>query len=40
MSTAQEIVDHLLKCFGEGNLDGILSDCASTAVLFRPDCRR
>lgn len=37
MSTTQDIVDHHLKCFGEANLDGILSDYASTAVLFMPD---
>lgn len=37
MRTTQDIVDHHLKCFGDGNLDGILSDYASTAVLFMPD---
>jgi ketosteroid isomerase-like protein len=37
VSTTQDIVDHHLKCFGEGNLEGILSDYASTAVLFTPD---
>ena len=37
MSPTQDIVDHHLKCFGEGDLDGILSDYTSTAVLFMPD---
>jgi ketosteroid isomerase-like protein len=37
MSTTREILDHHLKCFGEGNLDGILADYAPTAVLFMPD---
>jgi ketosteroid isomerase-like protein len=37
MSTTKETVDHHLKCFGECDLDGILSDYASEAVLFMPD---
>jgi SnoaL-like domain len=37
VSTTKEILDHYLKMFGEGNLDGILSDYAPTAVLFMPD---
>jgi ketosteroid isomerase-like protein len=37
MSTTKETVGHHLKCFGEGNLDGILSDYAPTTVLFMPD---
>jgi len=37
MNTTREILDRHLKCFGEGNLDAILSDYAPTAVLFMPD---
>jgi ketosteroid isomerase-like protein len=37
MATTKEILDHHLKCFGEGNLEGILSDYAPAAVLFTPD---
>ena len=37
MASAQEILDHHLQCFGEGDLDGILSDYAPEAVLFTPD---
>jgi ketosteroid isomerase-like protein len=36
MST-QNVLDHHLKCFGEGDLDGILDDYASDAVLFVPE---
>ena len=37
MSSTKDVLDHHLKCFGEGSLDGILSDYASTAVLFTPE---
>jgi ketosteroid isomerase-like protein len=37
MSTTRETLDHHLKCFGEGNLAGILSDYVPTAVLLMPD---
>jgi ketosteroid isomerase-like protein len=37
MNTTREILDRHLKCFGEGNLDGILADYTATAVLFMPD---
>jgi ketosteroid isomerase-like protein len=37
MATTREILDHHLKCAGEGNLQGILSDYAEDAVLFTPD---
>ena len=33
----KEVLSHHLKCFGEGDLRGILSDYASGAVLFTPD---
>jgi ketosteroid isomerase-like protein len=37
MASTQDVLDNHLKCFGEGNLDGILSDYAPGAVLFTPD---
>lgn len=36
MSSTQDVLHHHLKCFGEGNVDGILSDYSSDAVLFMP----
>jgi ketosteroid isomerase-like protein len=36
MSTRDVFDDHL-KCFGEGDLEGILARYAPTAVLFTPD---
>ncbi len=35
--TAQQILDHHLKSFGEGDLDGILEDYTEKSVLFTPD---
>jgi len=32
-----DILDHHIKCFGEGDLAGILSDYAPGAVLFTPN---
>jgi len=37
MHSTKDIVDHHLKSFGEGDLDGILSDFAPGAILFTPD---
>ena len=37
MASTTEVLDHHLKCFGEGDLKGILSDYAPGAVLFTPD---
>jgi ketosteroid isomerase-like protein len=37
MASTKDVLDHHLKCFGEGNLEGILSDYAPGAVLFTPD---
>jgi len=37
MASTKDVVDHHLKCFGEGDLKGILSDYAPGAVLFTPD---
>ena len=36
MASTQDVLDHHLKCFGEGNLEGILADYSSDAVLFMP----
>ena len=37
MASTKEVLDNHLKCFGEGDLKGILSDYAPGAVLFTPD---
>jgi ketosteroid isomerase-like protein len=37
MASTTDILDHHIKCFGEGDLEGILSDYAPEAVLFTPD---
>ena len=37
MTSTKDVIDHHLKCFGEGDLKGILSDYAPGAVLFTPD---
>ena len=37
MASTKDVLDHHLKCFGEGDLTGILSDYAPGAVLFTPD---
>lgn len=37
MHSTREVLDHHLKCFGDGDLDGILSDYAPMAVLFTPE---
>ena len=37
MTSTKDVLDHHLKCFGEGDLEGILSDYAPGAVLFTPD---
>ncbi len=36
MHSTKEVLDHHLKSFGEGDLEGILSDYAPDAVLFTP----
>ncbi len=36
MTSTKDVLDHHLKCFGEGNLEGILTDYSSDAVLFMP----
>ena len=37
MTTTTEVVQHHLQCFGDGDLEGILSDYAPGAVLCTPD---
>ncbi len=37
MVSTEDVLDHHLKCFDEGDLKGILSDYAPRAVLFTPD---
>jgi ketosteroid isomerase-like protein len=37
MASTSDVLDHHIKCFGEGDLEGILSDYAPGAVLFTPD---
>src|SRR6266545_1562342 len=37
MASTKDVLAHHLKCFGEGDLEGILSDYAPGAVLFTPD---
>jgi ketosteroid isomerase-like protein len=37
MVTTNDVLDHHIKCFGEGDLQGILSDYSSSAVLFTPE---
>ena len=36
MASTGDVLNHHLKCFGEGNLESILSDYSSDAVLFVP----
>ena len=36
MALTKDVLDHHLKCFGEGDLKGILSDYAPGAVLCTP----
>ena len=35
--TTQQILEHHLKAFGEGDLEGILEDYTETSLLFTPD---
>ena len=37
MASTKDVVDRHLKCFGDGDLEGILSDYAPGAVLFTSD---
>jgi len=35
--STKDVIDNHLKCFGAGDLEGILSDYAPDAVLFTPE---
>src|SRR5262249_21890809 len=37
MASTKEVLDNHLKCFGAGDLEGILSDYAPGAVMFTSD---
>jgi ketosteroid isomerase-like protein len=37
MASTKDVLDHHLKCLGEGDLKGLLSDYAPGIVLFMPD---
>jgi ketosteroid isomerase-like protein len=37
MASTKNVLEHHLKCFEEGDLEGILSDYAPSAVLFTAD---
>src|SRR5512141_407418 len=37
MASTKNVINHHLECFGERDLQGILSDYAPGAVLFTPD---
>jgi ketosteroid isomerase-like protein len=37
MDSTKDVLNNHLKCFGEGDLKGILSDYAPDAVMFTPD---
>ena len=37
MASTQDVLEHHLKSFGEGDIKGILSDYAPGAVLFTPE---
>lgn len=36
MRSTRSVIDNHLKCFGEGDFDGLLADYAPQAVLFTP----
>jgi ketosteroid isomerase-like protein len=37
MKTTSDVLNQHLRCFGENDLDGVLADYSSDAVLFVPD---
>ena len=37
MQLASDILDHHLKCFGDRDLEGILADYSTEAIIFSPD---
>jgi hypothetical protein len=40
MASTKDVLDHHLKCFGEGDLEGILSDYAQGALAVTVFYRR
>ena len=36
MATTEDVLTHHLTCFGEGDLDGILSDYTAESIFFTP----
>jgi len=36
-ASTKDVLDHHVRCFGVGDLEGILSDYAADAVFFTPD---
>lgn len=37
MASTTDVLDHHIKCFGAGDLEGILADYAPEAILFTPE---
>ena len=37
MASTTDVLDHHIKCFSEGDLEGILADYAPAAIMFTPD---
>jgi ketosteroid isomerase-like protein len=37
MASTKDVLDNHLNCFSKGDLEGILSDYAPSAVMFTPD---
>jgi len=37
MASTKDVLDNHLRCFSKGDLEGILSDYAPSAVMFTPD---
>lgn len=36
MASTKDVLDHHLKCFGKGDIEGTLADYSADAVLFLP----
>ncbi len=36
MASTEDVLDHHMQCFDEGDVEGVLSDYAPDAVLFTP----
>lgn len=36
MASSRDVLDHHVRCFGAGDLEGLLADYAPDAVLFTP----